>query len=64
MALNKGILKNDIRGILNDLKTETDQEAAIEKFASMLSDAIDDYIKSAQVVGTDSTGGPITGELQ
>lgn len=63
MALNKGTLKSAIIGLLNDLKDEEDQPAAIEKFADQLSDAIDSYVRTAQVVGTDSNGGPINGEL-
>lgn len=64
MALNKSILEGEIKDLLNELKSDTNQEAAIDKFASMLAGAIDNYVKSAQVVGLDSVGGPITGTLE
>ena len=64
MALNKTQLKGSIKEILETLKNETNQEVAIETMASKLSDAIDLYIKTASVIGTDSQGGPITGALQ
>lgn len=63
MALNKGALKAAIISMLNDLKDDEDQPSAIEKFAEQLSDAIDTYVKTAEVIGTDSNGGPINGEL-
>lgn len=63
MALNKTGLKNKIASLLNALKAEEDQESAIEQFATDLSDAIDDYVSNAQVTGTDSNGGAITGGL-
>lgn len=50
--------------MLGTLKGETNQEAAIEKMATDLSEAIDMYVKTATVVGTDSQGGPIAGTLQ
>lgn len=63
MALNKGTLKAAIIDMLNDLINEEDQPAAIERFADQLSDAVDSYVRDAQVIGTDSNGGPINGSL-
>lgn len=64
MALNKAQLKGSIKVMLETLKNQTDQAASIEMMASGLSEAIDLYVKTAVVVGTDSQGGPITGVLQ
>jgi|LSQX01.2.fsa_nt_gb C4-type Zn-finger protein len=64
MALNKTQLKASIKAMLNDLKDDVDQTAAIEKYAEMISTAIDEYVKTATVIGTDSMGGPITGTIQ
>lgn len=49
MALVKSTLKNDILNILNTLKTEENQEVAIDKFATMLATSIDKYIRSGTV---------------
>ncbi|MBW7839228.1 MAG: hypothetical protein H3C36_06265 [Chitinophagaceae bacterium] len=64
MALNKTGLKAEIKSMLNELKEDLDQSEAIERFATKLSNAIDSYVKTAQVVGTDSNNGPIQGTLQ
>ncbi|TSE05677.1 hypothetical protein [Aquimarina algiphila] len=66
MALVTALLKKDIKGILNDLKNDTDQEAAIEKYADQLSRAIETYVKSATVIvtGTSVSGGAVTGTGQ
>ncbi len=64
MALNKQILKSDIKTMLNELKNELDQDDAIENYATKLSDAIDDYVRQAVVVGNSASGGPINGSLQ
>ena len=56
MPLVKATLKVDIKTILTELKDATDQEAAIEKYATDMSDAIDTYIRSATVVVTGTTG--------
>lgn len=64
MALNKSVLKTNIKAMLNDLKNDLDQETAIEKYAEMISTAIDNYVRTATVVGTDSMGGPITGTIE
>ncbi|NLN33880.1 MAG: hypothetical protein GX159_09855 [Flavobacteriaceae bacterium] len=62
--MNKTQLKASIKAMLNDLKDDVDQTAAIEKYAEMISTAIDEYVKTATVIGTDSMGGPITGTIQ
>lgn len=64
MALNKIQLKAEIKSMLNELKEDLNQSQAIERFATKLSDAIDVYVKTAEVVGTDSNNGPIQGTLQ
>lgn len=63
MALNKTQLKSDIKTMLNELKEDLNQEAAIERYASQLAEAVDNYVKTAQIVGTDSSGGQIQGSL-
>ncbi len=47
MALNKPALKAEIKQILTDMRTRT--ENADDEFATRLSDAIDTYVKTAQV---------------
>lgn len=49
MGLNKTGLKTGIKSMMDALKTEKDQEAAIEKAATDLSNAIDTYTKTALV---------------
>ena len=65
MALVRQTLETEIKNLLNDLKTATDQAAAIDEFARRLSIAIDNYIRSATVTttitGTDATGTAVTG---
>jgi len=65
MALVKQTLENEIRGILNSLKNETDQATAIDEFANRLATAIDNYIKTATVTttvtGASQSGGAVTG---
>lgn len=63
MALNKTALKTEIKAMLIELKDDLDQGTAIERYAIKLSDAVDAYVKTAQVVGVDSQGGPIQGSL-
>lgn len=69
MALNKLQLKLDLKALLNDMKSMTDQEASIDAFAGGLSDIIDAYIKSATIqatpvhvaaAGMANQGGPVT----
>lgn len=68
MALNKAGLKADIKTMLVELKEAADQETAIEKFASDLSNALDKFVKSASVYATpldvtsaamSNSGGPV-----
>jgi len=65
MALVRQTLETEIKNLLNDLKTATDQAAAIDEFARRLSIAIDNYIRSATVTttvtGADAMGTPVTG---
>lgn len=49
MALDKTGLKNSIKTMLQEMGSAENQEAAIEKFATDLSDAIDTYVKSASI---------------
>jgi len=49
MSLVKLNLKNNIKAIMNALKSEEDQDAAIEKFATDLADAIHSYVSAAEV---------------
>ena len=61
MALDKTSLKNTIRGLLDDLWSDTGRtpEQAREKFATDLSNAIDVFVKtgSPNVPGTGLTAG-------
>lgn len=76
MPLIKKTLELEIRTLLNQLKTQDDQEASINQFVSGLATAIDNYIKTATVnvvpgipvqvvvpAGTGTTVGPGTGNL-
>jgi len=78
MTLVKATLKVDIVTLLNSLKTNEDQSASVEEFATGLSDIIDAYIKTATVnvlagipvattgtaaAQTGATTGPGTGTL-
>lgn len=47
MALNKNRLKSDIKGILDDMLTR--EQNTNDEFATRLADALDVYVKSAQV---------------
>jgi hypothetical protein len=63
MPLVQETLKTEIKSLLNSLKSEINQEQAIDKFANDLTQAIDAYIKTATVTvtGTSQSGGPVTG---
>ena len=55
MPLNKNALKSDIKRILKDLASRTEnQEKAIDDYATALSDAIEKYVKSGLVVTSGS----------
>ena len=64
MSLNKNNLKNDIKGIMQDMLTR--EHNSIDEFATRLSDAIDTYVKEADINYTSglvapSSGGTVTG---
>lgn len=76
MPLVKETLKQEIKALATEMTKETDQEAALEKYATRLADIIDSYIKSATVTvqagqavqtvpttGTGTTTSPGTGSL-
>lgn len=68
MALVKATFKTKIKTLMNALKSEENQEAAIDKFAGDLADAVDSYIKSATITSThvavlSSPAGPVTGTI-
>ena len=62
MALNKALLKSDIKAIMTEMRTRTD--VSDDEFADRLSTAIDTYVKTAAIVyvsGLANSGGPVTG---
>ncbi|MDM1045867.1 hypothetical protein HX004_14000 [Myroides sp. 1354] len=62
MSLNKSGLKNEILQIMKDMRTRT--KNADEEFAERLTDAIDNYVKSATIIyegGLAAPNGPVTG---
>lgn len=69
MALNKPQLKQDLKALLTDMASMTDQQESLEAFSAGLSDIIDAYIKSASITATPvhvaaagmvNQGGPVT----
>jgi len=66
MALNKTALKTEIIGIMADMLQR--ENTSIEEFATRLSDAIDDYVKEADIIYTtgltSATGGVVTGTFE
>lgn len=66
MALNKIHLKTNIIGIMTDMLQR--ENTSIEEFATRLSDAIDDYVKDADIIYTtgltSATGGVVTGTFE
>ncbi|WP_336070004.1 hypothetical protein [Mesoflavibacter sp. CH_XMU1404-2] len=66
MALNKTALKTEIVGIMTDMLQR--ENTSIEEFATRLSDAIDDYVKEADIIYTtgltSATGGAVTGTFE
>lgn len=66
MALNKNQLKTNIIAIMQDMMMR--EETSIEEFAERLADAVDDYVKEAEIVYlsglTSATGGVVTGTFQ
>lgn len=62
MALNKGQLKADIKTLMADMRTRT--ENADDEYADRLVNAIDQYVKGAEIVyqaGLVAPQGPVTG---
>lgn len=58
MTLNKPQLIQDIKDIQDELKDEVDYETSKQKFAEMLADAIEKYVKSGTITinGTSNQG--------
>lgn len=62
MALDKLTLRNDIVQLLQDMMLR--EATSIEEFADRLSDAVDAYVKSADILyqdGLTAPNGPVTG---
>lgn len=62
MALNKTALKNEIKSLLDDMKTR--EQDSTEEFATRLSNAIDDYVKDLEIgytTGLIAPSGAVTG---
>lgn len=66
--LDKTGLKSDIKTMLNELKAMDDQDQSIDKFADLLSNAIDSFVKTGSVIATpadvvtatmSNSGGPV-----
>ncbi len=65
MALNKTTLKNKIVVIMTDMMQR--ESTSIEEFATRLSDAIDEYVKEAEIIyqtGLTAPNGPVTGTFE
>lgn len=58
MTLNKPQLIQNIKDIQDELKDEVDYETSKQKFAEMLADAIEKYVKSGtvEITGTSNQG--------
>lgn len=63
MPLNKQILTEDIKALLNTTKDNVNEVGSIDSYAKGLADIIDTYVKTAlvTVTGTSVTGGAVTG---
>lgn len=64
MALNKTALKDKIVVIMTDMMTR--ESTSIEEFAERLSNAIDEYVKEAEIIyeaGLIAPNGAVTGEF-
>lgn len=62
MALDKQRLKNEIAALLTDMMLR--EQNSIDEFATRLSDAVDVFVKTADIVYTDglsAPNGPVTG---
>jgi len=69
MSLNKAQLKTDVKTILTDLMQS--ENVGIDEFATRLSDAIDDYVKDAEIkytsglnAGSNTVTGTFNGKLE
>ncbi|WPQ62214.1 hypothetical protein SIO70_28040 [Chitinophaga sancti] len=67
MSLNKGTLKAAIKSAFKNMKdTDGDEEQTLDILSGKLAEAIDTYIKTAQITYvppglTDSVNGPVAG---
>lgn len=62
MALDKQGLKDEIAALLTDMMLR--EQNSIDEFANRLSDAVDAFVKTADIVYTDglsAPNGPVTG---
>lgn len=62
MALNKALLKNEIKSLLEDMMTRED--SSFDEFATRLSDSIDQFVKGANIIynsGLTAGGNPVSG---
>ncbi len=63
MALDKEFLKSEIVSLMTDMLQRED--TSVEEFATRFSDAVDAYVKEADIVYTtgltSATGGVVTG---
>ncbi len=50
MPLNKPILKQTIKQLMESMLNQTDQQAALELFSEGLANAIDLFVKSGSVI--------------
>ncbi|MDA6067990.1 hypothetical protein NJT12_00035 [Flavobacterium sp. AC] len=65
MALNKNVLKQDIKGIITEMRTREDNSD--DEFAERLATVIDKYVKTATITyqsGLTAPNGPVTGSFQ
>jgi len=65
MALNKNTLKQDIKVIITEMRSRT--ENSDDEFADRLATAIDTYVKTATITyqsGLTAPNGPVTGTFQ
>ncbi|EGV44308.1 hypothetical protein BZARG_792 [Bizionia argentinensis JUB59] len=66
MALNKSALKSEIVSIMTDMLTR--ETNSVDEFATRLSNAIDTYVKGADIIYTagliDAEARPVTGTFE
>jgi hypothetical protein len=65
MALNKSGLEQSIRNAFKSMKSgDTDEEQGLNTLCSKLAEAVDTYVKTAQInytAGLSAPNGPVTG---